>query len=109
MRNDFIRDHPNTARKFVQGTAKAIEWARSTPREEVVARLEAVVKRRGRNEDTSAIKYWKSYGVAGPGGRLSERDYQVWIDWLVKDGDLTRGQIAAKDLYTTRFHTPESS
>jgi ABC-type nitrate/sulfonate/bicarbonate transport system substrate-binding protein len=109
MRNDFIRDNPNTVRKFVQGTAKAIEWARSTPREQVVARLADIVKRRGRNEDTSAIPFWQSYGVAGPGGRLSDRDYQVWIDWLVKDGDLTRGQIAAKDLYTTQFHAPGSS
>lgn len=109
MRNDFIRDNPNTVRQFVQGTAKAIEWARSTPRDEVVRRHEDIVKRRGRNEDTSAIKFWQSYGVAGPGGRLSDREYQVWIDWLVKDGDLTRGQISAKDLYTTKFHAPESS
>jgi ABC-type nitrate/sulfonate/bicarbonate transport system substrate-binding protein len=109
MRNDFIRDKPNTVRKFVQGTAKAIEWARSTPRDQVVARLEDIVKRRGRNEDTSAIKFWQSYGVAGVGGRLSDRDYQVWIDWLVKDGELTRGQIAAKDLYTTQFHAPGST
>jgi len=40
MRNDFIAKNPKTVRKFVQGTARALEWARSTPRAEVVARFE---------------------------------------------------------------------
>jgi ABC-type nitrate/sulfonate/bicarbonate transport system substrate-binding protein len=108
MRNDFIRDHPNSVRKFVQGTAQAIEWARHTPRDEVVARFEKIVHSRGRNEDPSPLKYWQSTGVASRGGRLSDKDFQIWIDWLVKDGQLSRGQIAAKNLYTTQFHPPES-
>jgi ABC-type nitrate/sulfonate/bicarbonate transport system substrate-binding protein len=104
MRDDFIRDNPNTVRKFVQATAQAIEWARTTPRERVVARLEKVVQRRRRNENTELIKYWKSTGVASPGGRLSDHDFQVWIDWLVRDKQLRAGQLEAKRLYTTKFH-----
>ncbi|WP_366945266.1 ABC transporter permease subunit [uncultured Metabacillus sp.] len=31
FRDDFIKKNPNTVAKFVEGTAKAIEWARNTP------------------------------------------------------------------------------
>ncbi|GDY32708.1 hypothetical protein GTS_43410 [Gandjariella thermophila] len=33
----FIAQNPNTTRTFVTGVAKAIEWARTRPREEVIA------------------------------------------------------------------------
>ena len=105
MRNDFIRKHPKTVRKFVEGVGRALEWARSTPREEVVARLISIVERRKRNENADAIKYWRSYGVASPEGLLSDKDFQVWIDWMVREHQLSPGQIRAKDVYTTEFHT----
>jgi ABC-type nitrate/sulfonate/bicarbonate transport system substrate-binding protein len=107
MRNDFIRKNPNTVRKFVQATGRAIEWARSTPRDEVVARFEKIVRNRGRNENAAPLKYWQSTGVASKSGRLSDADFQVWIDWLVKDGQLAPQQISAKQLYTTQFYAPE--
>ncbi|AUX40395.1 ABC transporter substrate-binding protein [Sorangium cellulosum] len=105
----FIEQNPNSARKFVEGAARAIEWARSTPRDEVIARFKALVERRGRNEDVSVLKYWHSMGVAGKGGLLSSKEYQIWIDWLVKDGELKEGQIKAEALYTNHlnpFATP---
>ena len=105
MTQDFIRDNPRTARKFVQATGDAIEWARHTPRDQVVARFEKIVRARHRAEDASVIKYWKSTTVASQRGVLSDRDFQVWIDWLVKDGQLAKGQIKASDVYTTAFHT----
>jgi ABC-type nitrate/sulfonate/bicarbonate transport system substrate-binding protein len=107
LRNDFIRKNPNTARKFVQATARAIEWARAADRSEVIARMEKIVQRRGRNEDASPIQHWRSTGVASTGGKLSDKDFQVWIDWLIKDGQLERGKIKAKDLYTNQFQAPE--
>ncbi|MFD5066090.1 ABC transporter substrate-binding protein, partial [Streptomyces sp. NPDC058394] len=36
MTERFIKQNPDTARTFVTGVAKAIEWARTTPREEVI-------------------------------------------------------------------------
>ena len=104
MRNDFIAKHPKTVRKFVQGTARALEWARTTPRDQVVARFDQIVKRRKRNENAEPLKYWHSYGVATSDGKLSNQEFQVWLDWLVRDGQLARGQLEAKDLYTTEFH-----
>jgi ABC-type nitrate/sulfonate/bicarbonate transport system substrate-binding protein len=102
---DFVKRFPKTARRFVEGTGKAIEWARATPRAEVIARFESIIARRGRNEDASAVRYWKSTGVAGSGGLIQERDYQVWIDWLVKDGQLGPGQVKAGDLYTNQLNS----
>lgn len=109
MRNKFIADNPNTVRLFVEATAKAIEWARKTPPDEVRARFEKIIAARKRNEDASTVKYWKSTGVAGPGGLIEDREFQVWIDWLVKDGVLKPGQLKAPDLYTNAFNPYRST
>lgn len=103
MHKRFIEQNPKTVKKFVQATAKAIEWARSTPREQVVALFKKIMQRRGTAPDVDAQKYWKSSGVTGKGGRLSDKDFQTWIDWMVKDGQLKPGQIKASDLYTNEF------
>ena len=100
MKKSFIRDNPTTSRKFVEAVGRAIEWARQTPREQVIARFRDIVARRGRNEDGAALKYWRSYGVAGRGGLISDRDFQVWIDWMIKDGELEPGQLPVRELYT---------
>ncbi|WP_437735679.1 ABC transporter substrate-binding protein [Sorangium sp. So ce1335] len=100
----FLRENPNTARKFVEAAARAVEWARSAPRDEVVARLRSIIERRQRNEDASVVTYWTSMGVAGRGGLLSAKEYQIWIDWLVKDGELKAGQIKAEDLFTNELN-----
>jgi ABC-type nitrate/sulfonate/bicarbonate transport system substrate-binding protein len=103
MREDFIKKHPNTVRHFVRASAKAIEWARSHPRAEVIARLEHAMQRRGANEDLTQLKYWRSTTVATRGGLMRDADFQLWIDWLVKDGQLKPGQITPKQLYTNDF------
>ncbi|WP_371497083.1 ABC transporter substrate-binding protein [Kitasatospora sp. NBC_00374] len=104
MTNRFLKENPTTSRTFVTGVAKAIEWSRSTPREQVIARSVEIVKRRGRNEDPAALQYWKSFGVAAAGGRISDQDFQLWIDWLVAHGDLKAGQVKAGDLYSNDFN-----
>lgn len=59
LRNDFIAKNPDTTRTFVTGVAKAIEWERTTPRKDVIARFTKIIKERGRNESTDALQYWK--------------------------------------------------
>lgn len=108
MTTRFIRENPKTARKFVEATGKAIEWARNTPREQVIARYESIVAKRKRNEDPSPLQYWKSPGVGSPRGLLSNKEFQIWLDWLVRDGQLAPGQLKADDLYTTQFDTGAS-
>jgi len=100
----FIAQNPNTVRKFVEGTARAIEWARKTPREEVVARLQKIVEARHRNEDTSIVNYWKSAGVGGKGGLIASVDFTTYIDWYVNNGVLKPGQVKPEAVYSNEFN-----
>lgn len=104
MTDRFLKQNPDTARIFVTAVGRAIEWARSTPREEVIARMTDIVKKRGRDEDTSPLKYWRSFGVAETAGRITGREFQLWIDWLVERGDIKKGQVTLSDLYTNEFN-----
>jgi ABC-type nitrate/sulfonate/bicarbonate transport system substrate-binding protein len=104
FREDFIREHPQTVRAFVAATARAIEWAREQPRAEVQARMRAIIAARQRSEDDSLVRYWQSTGVSGQGGLIAEREFEVWIDWLVKDGQLAAGALRPADLYTNEFN-----
>ncbi|QIZ05535.1 ABC transporter substrate-binding protein [Priestia megaterium] len=100
----FIKQNPHTVKKFVEATAKAIEWARTTPRDQVIARFESIIKKRGRKEDTKLVPYWKSTGIAEKGGYIQEKEFKVWVDWLKKNGEFTDGQVKLKDLYTNEFN-----
>jgi ABC-type nitrate/sulfonate/bicarbonate transport system substrate-binding protein len=104
FRTDFIKRNPDTVRTFVAGVAKAIEWARTQPREKVIAEYEKVIKARGRNEDDSQLRYWKSTGVAGTGGLIADSEFQTWIDWLTRDGELKGKTVKLTDLYTNEFN-----
>ncbi|MGF6778580.1 ABC transporter substrate-binding protein [Paraburkholderia sp. GAS334] len=100
----FIQQNPNTVRKFVEGTARAIEWTQKTPRAEVVARLEKIVQARNRNEDKTIVRYWKSAGVGGKGGVISTSEFPTYVDWYVSNGVLKPGQVKADDIYTNQFN-----
>lgn len=100
----FIKDNPNASRHLVGAIAKSIEWARKQPAAEVRARFNTIIAARKRAESNEAIQYWKSTGVAGTGGVVEDRELQIWIDWLVKDGLLKPGQVKPQDLYTNAFN-----
>ncbi|MET7881294.1 ABC transporter substrate-binding protein [Micromonospora profundi] len=104
FRDDFVKRNPETVKAFVAGVGKAIEWARTQPRETVVARMRDIIAKRGRNEDPSLVAYWKSSGVAGRGGVIDEREFGTWIDWLAAEGELKGDRPKAGDIYTNRFN-----
>jgi ABC-type nitrate/sulfonate/bicarbonate transport system substrate-binding protein len=106
MSNRFLAENPNTARKFVQATGAAIDWARTHPAEEVVARFERIIRERKRSENTESVHYWRSSGISTEHALIEERDYQLWIDWLVKAGQLKPGQLKARDIFTNEYNTP---
>ncbi|MFJ1733376.1 ABC transporter substrate-binding protein [Streptomyces sp. NPDC088254] len=109
MTDRFLNQNPDTARIFVTAVGRAIEWSRSTPREEVIARMTDIVKKRGRNEETAPLKYWRSYGVAETAGRITGKELQLWIDWLVERGDVQKGQVTVSDLYTNEYNGNQKS
>jgi ABC-type nitrate/sulfonate/bicarbonate transport system substrate-binding protein len=104
FRDDFIKKNPDTVRTFVAGVAKAIEWARDTPRTTVIAKFQEILTKRARNEDNTQLQYWKSYGVNGKGGRIVETEFSTWIDWLSNAGELDGKSVKATDIYTNEFN-----
>ncbi|WP_028216339.1 ABC transporter substrate-binding protein [Paraburkholderia oxyphila] len=100
----FIAQNPDTVRKFVEGTARAIEWARTTPRAQVVARLHKIIEARHRNEDATIVDYWKSPGLGGKGGLIASSDFTTYIDWYVNNGVLKAGQVKPGDIYSNQFN-----
>ena len=104
MADSLIETKPNAARRFVEATSRAIEWSRETPEAEVVARFRRIIHERKRNEDEDAIRYWKSTRAATRGGLIQPREFQLWIDWLVRDGQLAPARVEASQFFTNRFN-----
>jgi ABC-type nitrate/sulfonate/bicarbonate transport system substrate-binding protein len=104
FRDEFLTKNPNTVRAFVSGVGRAIEWARTTAQPEVVDRFTEIIKARGRNEDTSALQYFKSFGVAGKGGVVAEKEFTTWISWLEQQGQIPKGKVTASSLFTNQFN-----
>jgi ABC-type nitrate/sulfonate/bicarbonate transport system substrate-binding protein len=104
FRDTFIEKNPKTVARFVDGTARAIEWARTTPPAQVIARMEDIIRRRRRNEDASTVHYWKTTGITSPGGVIRARDLQLWIDWLVRAGELKAVEVSPSALFTNEFN-----
>jgi ABC-type nitrate/sulfonate/bicarbonate transport system substrate-binding protein len=99
LRNDFIEQNPTAAKTFVTGVAKAIEWERATPRDQVIAEFTDIINQRGRNESTTNLQYWKSVGVPSSGGAISDTDFTQWAGWLEQSGIVT-GQLDPGKYFT---------
>ncbi|MGW0810207.1 ABC transporter substrate-binding protein [Nonomuraea sp. NPDC002799] len=104
LREDFIAANPTTTKTFVTGFAKAIAWAQTHTSEEVVALSEKIIAKRGRNESTDTVRFWKSTGIAGRGGVIADQEFKTWIDWLEREGDIKPGQVKTSDLFTNQFN-----
>ena len=100
MSDKFIRENPDIVRKFVEGSARAADWARDHPKEakELAAKI---MKDKGGNPELA--KYWKGFGVREH-ALLLDSDVQFWIDWLVRDGRIKEGQFKPSDFYTNEFN-----
>ncbi|PKO47924.1 MAG: hypothetical protein CVU29_00650 [Betaproteobacteria bacterium HGW-Betaproteobacteria-22] len=104
MANKFLNENPTTSRHVIGAIGKAVEWTRTTPREEVIARFTKIMNARNRSENTENLKYFTGWGVAGKGGLFKDEEFQIWVDWLVKDGQLKPNDINLKDVYTNEFN-----
>lgn len=104
LRDEFVEENPDATLTLVSGIARAIRWSQVTPREEVVDRFARIVEERGRNESAEVIQYWRSSGVAGPGGVITEEEFAIWLEWLDRNGELPEGSVEASELYTNEFN-----
>ncbi|MEV4641723.1 ABC transporter substrate-binding protein [Actinoplanes sp. NPDC049548] len=104
LRNDFLKKNPETVKTFTTGVAKAIEWSRTQPRDVVIARFRDIIAKRGRNEDDTQLKFWKSYGVSSKGGAITDKDFSTWIEWLSSTGEIKSKDLKPSDLYTNEYN-----
>lgn len=105
LRRDWIAEHPAEAKAFVEGSAKALDYARENP-EETRAIFARVLAARGENPDVA--QYFQGYGVRA-GGLPSERDIQFWIDVLERQGAIPAGKVVAKDILFTTGDAPATN
>lgn len=104
FRKDLIAKNPEAVTAFTTGVGKAIEWQKTTPREEVIARFTDIVNARKRtNENPDVLKYWLSVGVPSKFGEISDKDFANWQDWLKDTGAVT-GDLDLSNLYTNEFN-----
>ena len=98
LRRDWTLAHPEEAKAFVEGSVKALDYARENP-EETKAIFACVLAERGENPEVA--QFFAGYGVR-EGGLPVERDIQFWIDVLERQGAVEKGKLVAKDiLYVT--------
>jgi ABC-type nitrate/sulfonate/bicarbonate transport system substrate-binding protein len=94
LSREFVKEHPEASKIFVEQSARALDYAREHPEETKTVFAKALAER-GENPDIA--QYFRGYGVR-EGGLPVERDVQFWIDVLVREGKLKEGQLAAKDI-----------
>ncbi|MFD2249140.1 ABC-type nitrate/sulfonate/bicarbonate transport system substrate-binding protein [Pseudochelatococcus lubricantis] len=89
FRRDFAEAHPKAARYFVEGAARAADWARENPEEarKVVGKLLD-----SRGEDGGLAKFWLGFGLQ-PGAPITDRDVGFWVEALSREGTLPAGKI----------------
>jgi hypothetical protein len=71
----------------------------------VVERFTKIIKARGRNESTTAVQFFKSFGVAGKGGVITDKEIQTWVGWLEQVGQIPKGKLKASDIYTNKYNS----
>lgn len=104
MANRYIAEHPNTTRKVVTGIAKAIEWSRQQPRDQVIARFEQILAKRKRPENNAMLKYWTQWGIPSTAGKFKNDDFKIWVDNLIEEGQLKQNQIDYKKIYSNQYN-----
>ncbi|GFN32935.1 ABC transporter substrate-binding protein [Paenibacillus xylaniclasticus] len=98
----YIEQNPNTVKTFVEGVAKAYEWTTTASKEEVIERMENIIKKRNPNESYENVKLWKSTGLPYEGASMTDEDWTIWIDYLVNDGQIK--PLEPSEVYTNEFN-----
>lgn len=88
---DYIKKHPDRVRKFIKGYKAAEVWSNKN-REEA-----GVITAKEIGLDAATVHYYSS------DGKVNETELQAWIDALVLDGTIKKGEFKPKDLYVTDF------
>lgn len=102
--DSYIEENPETVKMFVEGTAKAIDWLQTTPKEDVIELYTTILTKRGEEDTVDNTRFFKSPGVSAKGGVLTDEDFGVWLTTLEEDGTIEKGAVDVADVYTNEFN-----
>jgi ABC-type nitrate/sulfonate/bicarbonate transport system substrate-binding protein len=100
MKKSFIAQHSQAVRDFVTACAKAADWTAAHP-EDAKKLFADILRKRGDNPELA--KYWPGYGMRQH-ALFTDHDAQFWIDVLVREGRLERGQFTPADIETNKYN-----
>ena len=88
---DFIKNNPDTVRKFIRGFKNGERWSNDNPNESAAITAKEI------GLEKSTTHYYSYTGV------IDEQKIQKWIDAMVKDGLIKPGEFKPSDIYTDKF------
>jgi ABC-type nitrate/sulfonate/bicarbonate transport system substrate-binding protein len=103
MTDSYLEQHPDTAKEFVGGMAKALAWVQSHSAKQALDVYTKYLDAHGQSDDAAALTSWTGTGVATKGGVLRSSDYSTWTTWLQAQG-LLKGSLDVSSLYTNQYN-----
>jgi ABC-type nitrate/sulfonate/bicarbonate transport system substrate-binding protein len=102
LREDFIAQHHAVAETLATGVGKAVDYIASHDREQVLQVYEKWLTDHGYQSYIDAVETnWAGKtGVSSPHGTISDKDIQLWLDWLDSRGDVDADKVKPSDIYT---------
>ncbi|MDX6357310.1 MAG: hypothetical protein QOH37_364 [Nocardioidaceae bacterium] len=103
MTDAYLKDHPDTAKEFVSGMARAVHWIQTHSTQQTLDVYTKYLDAHGESDDATALATWVGTGIATKGGVLRDEDYATWTDWL-KSKDLLKSSLDVSTLYTNEYN-----
>ena len=104
LSDKFIKQNPDTTKKFVGAIAKALDYAQTHPVEETREVMKKYLADHGRADYADALDLWLGTGVPARGGVIGDEDFTLWLDWLEAEGEVDPGSIEPSEIYTNEFN-----
>lgn len=105
FRDDFIKKHPDTVRRYVRAydTARRTLYSEFLKDPERVRKAYAdISKEKGGNPRLA--KYFQATSWSPDFPLIADKDIQWWIDRFTENGVLKPGEVKASDVYTNTFN-----
>jgi ABC-type nitrate/sulfonate/bicarbonate transport system substrate-binding protein len=91
FRDDYIKEHPDTVKRFVRAVIAAQKWSNENPDESIKLTADWI------NVPVTGVHYFATTS------EIKESDITPWLKDLENSGALQPGQIKASDLITHEF------
>jgi len=103
MSNSYLQEHPDAAKEFIGGMAKALHYTQTHSVADVLKVYDAYLQSHGRSDAVAALSAWTGTGVATDGGVIRDQDFSTWTQWLQQKG-LIHGSLDVPSLYTNQYN-----